>query len=83
MTWPSYNQPHWCWYRRLQGSTNQSDDGTQLRWTERCRCSRSVDILLIRCESIENVGSKTVKTWRDKDGLVERITGDGVITSTQ
>lgn len=81
MTWPSYKSPHWCFYRRLQGSSRLT--GLGMEWVERCRCGRQVVITLLRSESPQKVGSKVIKHWFDRDGKLERMTGDGVEVGTK
>ena len=44
---------------------------------ERCRCGRYIDVSLKRSESGEKQAALITKVWYDKDGNVERITGNG------
>ena len=69
MTFPTYRPPHWCYYRRLQGSSNRTD--TTMEWIERCRCGRLVKGVM----EVVNGTPVTVKHWFDREGNLERKTG--------
>ena len=73
MAWPTYNQPHFCLYRRLQGSSVLI--GQTMTWIERCRCMKVVNVSLSRSETEKKVKVHIEKHWFDRDGKLERITG--------
>lgn len=73
MAWPAYKPEHYCYYRRLAGSSEQVPNG--INWVERCRCGNSVQVSLDRGESFEKSKVRMRKTWVSKDGTIERVTG--------
>lgn len=66
---------HYCRYKVIRSSV--SKDG----WIERCRCGRQVVITLQRSESPEKTSAKVMKHWFDKDGILERMTGNGITSN--
>lgn len=76
--WPQYTT-HFCYYRRLAGSSELAGGG--MKWIERCRCGRQVVITLQRSESPEKTSAKVMKHWFDKDGILERMTGNGITSN--
>lgn len=67
--WPSPLQSsgeHWCLFKRVQGTTNRLP--TIITWIDKCRCGRVIQV--------QATASGIRKTWYDKDGKFERVTGD-------
>lgn len=77
MVWPTYNPVHFCSYRKTGISYRKPDDS--MRWLERCRCGRSVDIVLTRSLDMR-VNAVMEKRWFDREGRLERVTGGNVQT---
>lgn len=70
-------QSHFCDYRLIKTSVSPTVGGLN-RWTERCKCGRSV----IVSQGFAETGRKVVpilrKYWYNRDGVLERTTGDGL-----
>lgn len=70
MVWPTYNAPHFCFYRRVSGSSNQTDKA--MKWIDKCRCGRIIEATVAADESGI---PKVRKCWFDRDGNLDRVTG--------
>lgn len=67
---------HWCKYYLVKKSvTSRYQPG---QWIERCKCGRVVNVSIAKRENGKKVDIQMTKHWFDKDGLLERITGNGI-----
>ena len=61
---------HYCRYGVMRSSV--TPDG----WSERCVCGRFANVSLQRSENEKKVTVKAIKHWFDREGHLEKVTGD-------